>query len=281
LGAYTRRVLARKRAIYPRLRDGARRLPLVPSAASSGRVFVAKLLADAPPPAPTELACPPAPRRLAPGDDRTAHAPHPPPSTLHAPRSTCHAPRATPHSSAARARARAVLLCCRLSEPLHQASQHRRHAARDALELLSVVPPADVHREQQVPSSGHFRTLAAALRESLALRCGAPAVRSLREQQDSVRRRPQKVIGDVARTARNLCCDLVAHHRGRARARAGEGWSVGRGRGSWAWGVSSWLSGRITGSSASGFPGPISDGRNECVAGGRARGESLFNRGPA
>jgi len=96
---------------------GRPRTCLVPSAASSARVFVAKLLADAPPPVPTELACPPAPRRLAPGDDRTAHAPHPP-------RSTLHASRATAHSSPARARA--VLLYCRLAEPLNPPSASNR-----------------------------------------------------------------------------------------------------------------------------------------------------------
>jgi len=54
---------------------------LVPSATSSGRVLVAKLIADTPPPAPTELACPPAPRRLAPGDHRVAPTLHATPLT--------------------------------------------------------------------------------------------------------------------------------------------------------------------------------------------------------
>jgi hypothetical protein len=184
---------------------------LVPSAASSGRVFVAKLLADTPPPAPTELAC--HPPRVGSRLVTTARLTRP---TLQPPRSTLHAPRATPHSSPARARPRAVLLYCRLAEPLHQAGQHRRHAARDALELVSVVPRADVHREQQVPSGGHFRTLAAALRQSLWR--ARPA-----------RRRCGKRRACHGQTRR------APHHRGRARA--GQGSSVGRG--SWAWGVSS------------------------------------------
>jgi len=74
------------------------------------------------------------------------------------------------------------------------------------------VPRADVHRGQHVPSGGHFRTLAAALRESLwrarptRRRCG-----KRRACHGETRRAP--------------------HRRGRARARAGQGWSVGVGVG--------------------------------------------------